>query len=79
MQISDNFLIDIAVLAVIFGPLPVSFFTYGGSEPYVALGFFIAYCIGALVLGYVHIAIAALLVPVAWYFALKPIMKKSCE
>ena len=75
MPISDNFLVDIVVLAAIFGPLPLSFFTYG-AEPHVPFGFFLAYCIGASVLGFFHIGLAALLIPVAWYVALKPVIKK---
>jgi hypothetical protein len=76
MHITGNFLIEVAALAAIFGPLPLSFFTYHG-EPYVPLGFCIGYSVAALTLGFIHIGIAFLLVPVAWYLALKPVIRKS--
>lgn len=76
MHITGNFFVEIAALVAIFGPLPLSFFTYH-AEPYVPLGFFIGYSLAAVVLGYFHIGFAFLLVPVAWYIVLKPVMRKS--
>ncbi len=76
MHITGNFFLEIAALVAIFGPLPLSFFTYQG-EPYVPLGFFIGYSVAAVALGFVHIGLAFLLLPFAWYLALKPVIKKS--
>jgi hypothetical protein len=76
MHITGNFFIEIAGLAVIFGPLPLSFFTYH-AEPHISLGFLLGYVFAFVLFGYIQTMLVFLLIPWAWYVVLRPVIKRS--
>ena len=78
MTITDSALFEILILVAIFGPLPVSFMTRGEEERAENFGFIIVVCIAWAALGLIGVAWPmAILIPAAWIFALKPIIKPS--
>lgn len=77
MPLNDKMIIDLIVLVLLFGPPVVAFLSYDKTERHQPLIMTILYVISWAAIGYLQIiALMFIVVPVAWYFALIPTIKK---
>lgn len=77
MYLNDSMLLELLFIIALFGALPVAYVTRSKDEGYKTFGFVLAFVTICAVLGFIgQVWPLFIFVPMSWWFALEPIIKK---